>query len=124
MGFAPFIKDSELRNATTQPGRALLRAEIGTAKGQSHPLLLLNNRYFFSFRYFLHISFSHYFQLCTATYLSAQHLKLHIVQIVKSPIGQSAPTAAETTTSAEPVTTTTAAVGTISTVLLVVGDGP
>ena len=38
-GFAPFIKDSELRNATTQPGRALLSAEIGTAKGQPHPLL-------------------------------------------------------------------------------------
>ena len=33
MGFAPFIKDSELRNATTQPGRVLLRAEIGIAKG-------------------------------------------------------------------------------------------
>ena len=30
MGFAPFIKDSELRNATTQPGRALLSAEIGS----------------------------------------------------------------------------------------------
>ena len=29
MGFAPFIKDSELRNATIQPGRALLSAEIG-----------------------------------------------------------------------------------------------
>ncbi len=29
MGFAPFIKDKELRNATTQPGRALLSAEIG-----------------------------------------------------------------------------------------------
>ena len=29
MGFVPFIRDSELRNATAQPGRALLSAEIG-----------------------------------------------------------------------------------------------
>lgn len=29
-GYAPFIKDSELKNATTQPGRALLSAEIGS----------------------------------------------------------------------------------------------